>query len=255
MEALRVKDVSKDFGGVHAVSNVSFSVEVGEHLVIIGPNGAGKTTLFNLLNGQLSPTSGRIYFFGRDITTMSTHRRAHLGQARSFQIISLFSNLTVLDNTLITLHGTKRSRFQMFRPSNRYEHLLTKAQEVLAAVALWEKKDEFVKNIAYGEQRRLEIALTLAPEPKLLLLDEPSCGLTSAESADITDMIHELGGDITVLLVAHDMDLVFGVAERIIVLHYGEIIADGPPEEIQADPRVKEIYMGIEEGTESAAAS
>ena len=141
MEALRVKDVSKDFGGVHAVSNVSFSVEVGEHLAIIGPNGAGKTTLFNLLNGQLSPTSGRIYFFGRDITTMSTHRRAHLGQARSFQIISLFSNLTVLDNTLITLHGTKRSRFQMFRPSNRYEHLLTKAQEVLAAVALWEKSE------------------------------------------------------------------------------------------------------------------
>lgn len=255
MEALRVEGLSKDFGGVHALSNVSFSVEVGEHLAIIGPNGAGKTTLFNLLNGQLPPTAGRTYFFGRDITTMATHRRAHLGQGRSFQIISLFPKITVLDNTLITLHGTKRSRFQMFRPTNRYQHLLARAQEILTAVALWERKDELVENISYGEQRRLEIALTLASEPKLLLLDEPSSGLTTAESADIIDVIQKLGGDITVLLVAHDMDLVFGVAERIIVLHYGEVIADGTPEEIQADLRVKEIYMGIEEGTENAGAS
>jgi len=255
MEALRVEGLSKDFGGVHALSDVSFSVEVGEHLAIIGPNGAGKTTLFNLLNGQLPPTSGRIYFLGQDITTMTTHRRAHLGQGRSFQIISLFLNLSVLDNTLITLHGTKRSRFQMFRPTNGYKHLLTRAQEMLTAVALWEKKDELVKNISYGEQRRLEIALTLASEPKLLLLDEPSSGLTSTESADITDMIHKLGRDITVLLVAHDMDLVFGVAERIIVLHYGQLIADGIPEEIQADPRVREIYMGIEENTGNATVS
>jgi len=255
MEAFRTEGLSKDFGGVRALSNVSFNVEVGEHVAIIGPNGAGKTTLFNLLNGQLPPTSGRIYFFGEDITTMSTHHRAHLGQARSFQIISLFSNLTVLDNTLITLHGTKRSRFQMFRPTNTYKYLLAKAQEMLTTIALWEKRDELVKNISYGEQRRLETALTVASEPKLLLLDEPSCGLTSAESADITDIIHKLGRDITVLLVAHDMDLVFGVAERIIVLHYGHLIADGTPEEIQADPRVKEIYMGIEENTGNATAS
>jgi branched-chain amino acid transport system ATP-binding protein len=254
MEALRVESLHKDFGGVHALSDVSFSVEVGERLGIIGPNGAGKTTLFNLINGQLRPTSGKIYFFGRDISAMSTHHRAHLGQGRSFQIISLFPNLTVLDNTLITLHGTKRSRFQMLRPIDSYDHLLARAQEALEGVALWEKKDEPVKDISYGEQRRLEIALTLASEPRLLLLDEPSCGLTSAESADITNIIHKLGRDITVLLVAHDMDLVFGVAERIIVLHYGQIIADGKPEEIQADPRVKEIYMGVEEGTEIATA-
>ena len=255
MEALRVEGLSKDFGGVHALSNVSFSVEVGERLAIIGPNGAGKTTLFNLLNGQLLPTAGWIQFFGQDITTMATHRRAHLGQGRSFQIISLFLNLTVLDNTLITLHGTKRSRFQMFRPTNRYEHLLTRAQEMLTSVALWEKKDEFVKNISYGEQRRLEIALTVASEPKLLLLDEPSSGLTAAEGADIATMIRNLGTDITVVVVAHDMDLVFGVADRIMVLHYGQLIADGTPEQIQADSRVKEIYMGIEEGTGNARAS
>jgi len=254
MEALRVKDLSKDFGGVHAVSNVSFGVKVGERLAIIGPNGAGKTTLLNLINGQLLPTSGRVYFSGKDITTMAAHRRAHLGQGRSFQIISLFPKITVLDNTLITLHGTKRSRFQMFRPTNGYKHLLARAQEILTAVALWERKDELVKNISYGEQRRLEIALTVASEPKLLLLDEPSCGLTTAESADIIDVIQKLGGDITVLLVAHDMDLVFGVAERIIVLHYGQLIADGAPEEIQADSKVKEIYLGMEEDTENATA-
>jgi len=246
MEALKVKDLTKDFGGVHALSDVSFSVEIGERLGIIGPNGAGKTTLFNLINGQLPPTSGRIYFFGQDITTMPTHSRAHLGQSRSFQITSLFLNLTVLDNTLITLHGIKPSRFQMLRPTTAYANLFAKAQGILTSIALWEQRDELVKNLSYGEQRKLEIALTLALEPKMLLLDEPSSGLTSAESAEITDMLKKLGRDITVLLVAHDMDLVFGVAERIMVLHYGKIIANGKPEDIRADPRVKEIYMGME---------
>jgi branched-chain amino acid transport system ATP-binding protein len=247
METLRVERLSKDFGGVHALSDVSFSVKAGELLAIIGPNGAGKTTMFNLINGQLRPTSGRIYFFGQDITTVTTHRRAHLGLGRSFQTASLFPNITVIDNTLIAQHGTKRSRFQMFRSTKKYDHLIARAKEMLTSVALWETKDELVKNISYGEQRRLEMVLTTASKPKLLLLDEPSAGLTSAESADITDMIHKLGKDITVLLIAHDIDLVFGVAERIIVLHYGRVIADGTPGEIQADARVMKIYMGIEE--------
>lgn len=255
MEALRVEGLSKDFGGVHALSDVSFSVKAGERLVIIGPNGAGKTTLFNLINGQLRPTSGRIYFFGQDITTVATHRRTQLGQGRSFQTISLFPNITVIDNALIALHGTKRSRFQMFRSTKEYKHLLASAREMLTAVALWEKRDDLVQALGYGEQRRLEVALSLASEPKLLLLDEPSSGLTSAESTDIIDMIRKLGKDITVLLVAHDIDLVFGVAERIIVLHYGQVIADGTPGEIEADPRVKEIYMGIEENEGNATAS
>ncbi len=255
MEVLRVEHLSKDFGGVHAVSDVSFSVEVGERLAIIGPNGAGKTTLFNLINGQLRPTVGRIYFSERNITRMPTHRRAHIGQSRSFQLISLFLNLTVLENALLALHGTKRSRFQILRPITGYADLLAKAEETLKTAALWEERDELVKNISYGEQRRLEIALTtVLSDLRLLLLDEPSCGLTGAESADIIEMIRKLGRDITILLVAHDMDLVFGVAERIMVLHYGEIIADGEPKEIQASPMVKEIYMGIEEETGNATA-
>ena len=247
MEALRVEGLSKNFGGVSAVDNISFGVEIGDRLVIIGPNGAGKTTLFNLINGQLPATSGRIYFFGKDITAMPTHSRAHLGQARAFQIISLFLNLSVLDNALLALHGTKPYRFKLFRPINHYKLISDKVQETLEALDLWDNKDELVKNLSYGEQRRMEIGLSLALQPKLLLLDEPSAGLTMEECSGIIDMIKNLGLDITVIIVDHDMDLVFGVAERIIVLHYGQIIADGAPEQIQADPRVKEIYLGIEE--------
>ena len=252
MEALRVKDLSKDFGGVRAVRHVSFSVEAGEHLVIIGPNGAGKTTLFNLLDGQLPPTTGRVYLFGQEITHKAAHHRAHLGIARSFQLTTLFLNLTVLENVLLALQGTRPSRFQMFRSATAYEHLYNQAKALLDSMDLWEKKDDSVNAISYGEQRKLEIALSLALEPKLLLLDEPSTGLTTAESADITDMIRNLGRDITVILVAHDMDLVFGVAERIIVLHYGEIIAEGTSEQISTDPRVREIYMGSEEAMGNA---
>ncbi|MGQ9675224.1 MAG: ABC transporter ATP-binding protein [Chloroflexota bacterium] len=253
MEALRVEGLTKDFGGVQAVSNVSFSVDVGERLAIIGPNGAGKTTLFNLINGQIAPTAGRIYFFGQDITRLPTHSRAHVGQGRSFQITSLFLNLTVIDNAMITLHGMRPSRFQMFRPTYAYTDLVARAREVLASINLWDQRHELVKNLAYGEQRRLEIALTLALEPKLLLLDEPSCGLTSGESAEITEALNRLGRTITVLLVAHDLDLVFGVADRILVLHYGQMIADGKAEDVRVDPRVKEIYLGLEQNAGNTA--
>jgi len=247
MQALRAEELYKDFGGVQALRDVSFSVAAGERLAIIGPNGAGKTTLLNLLNGQLTPASGRVYFFGRDITSLPTHRRAHLGLARSFQLVTLFPNLTVLDSILLALRGAEPSRFQMFRATTAYKNLYARAQNLLEPMDLWEKRDEPVHAIAYGEQRKLEMALSLAAEPKLLLLDEPSTGLTAAESADVTTMIRNLGTDITIILVAHDMDLVFGVAERIIVLHYGEIITQGTGEEISTDPKVKEVYMGNEE--------
>jgi branched-chain amino acid transport system ATP-binding protein len=247
MEALRVEHLSKDYGGVHAVRSVSLSVEVGERLAMIGPNGAGKTTLFNLLTGQTPPTGGRVYLFGQEITHLPSHSRAHLGIARSFQATTLFLNASVMDNTLLALHGTRRSRFQMFRSAGAYKALDARAGDLLNLMGLWEKKDDPVHAISYGEQRKLEIVLSLASEPKLLLMDEPSTGLTTAESADIIDMIRDLGRDITVILVAHDMDLVFGVAERIIVLHHGELITSGTPDEISADSRVKEIYMGAEE--------
>lgn len=252
MEILRVEHLSKDFGGVHGLRNVSFRVEDGERLAIIGPNGAGKTTLFNILNGQLLATAGQIYYLGKDITNLPIHHRAHLGVARSFQITNLFSNLTVLHNTMLALQGTKSRRFQMFRSISSYKGAFVEAERLLKAWALWEKRDEPVQNISYGDQRRLEIVLSLASKPKLLLLDEPSAGLTAEDSADIVQKIAELGRTTTIIFVAHDMDLVFGVAERIIVLHYGEIIAEGTCEVIQADSRVKEIYMGIEESSLNA---
>jgi len=252
MEALRTESLSKSFGGVGAVKGVSFTVETGEKLALIGPNGAGKTTLFNLLNGQEKPTSGHIYFFGQDITRLPTYSRAHLGQARSFQLTSLFPNLTVIANAMMAIHGTRPSRYRFFRPFTSFDDVVIKANEILLAMNLSDRKDDLVQNLGYGEQRRLEIALSLASDPKMLLLDEPSGGLTPNESADMITMIRNLREDITVLMVAHDMDLVFGLAERIMVLHYGEIIVDGTPEEIQHSPRVKEIYMGDEEGMDNA---
>lgn len=252
MEALRTKALSKQFGGVDAVNDVSFAVNVGERLAIIGPNGAGKTTLFNLINGQLSPTAGRISFFGQDVTSLPPHRRAHLGQARAFQVISLLQKLTVLQNTLLTINGTKPHRFAMFRPVKKFKDVLQKASDTLKGLDLWEKQDQPVSNLSHGEQRRLEIGLGLSMEPKLLLLDEPSAGLTKEESAEIIGIIKNLRTDITVLIVDHDMDMVFEVAERILVLHYGQLIADGDPGQIQADRKVREIYMGVEDAVDYA---
>jgi branched-chain amino acid transport system ATP-binding protein len=247
LEALKIEDLSKNFGGLKAVDRLSFQVTVGERLGIIGPNGAGKTTLFNLLNGQLFPTGGRISLFEKEITNFPPNRRAHLGISRSFQISRLFYRLTVLENCQLALMGVQPIRYQMFRSTNHYHHLLEKAQELLAPVALWEMRNESVKNMSYGDQRRLEIVLSLASKPRVLLMDEPTAGLTSAEGAKIIEMMGKLGKDISVLIIAHDMDLVFGVAERILVLHYGKIITEGKPEEMKKDPKVKEIYMGLGE--------
>jgi branched-chain amino acid transport system ATP-binding protein len=254
MEALRIEDLSIRFGGVQAVNSVSFVVEQGERLAIIGPNGAGKTTLFNLINGQLSPTSGRIVFLEKDVTDLATYQRAHLGISRAFQIISLLQNLTVLENALLTLHGVGPFRFKMVRPMQYYKEVFDDAADQLLRLGLWDMRDEPVSSLSYGDQRRLEIHLALAAGPRLLLLDEPSAGSTKEEGAEIIDIVRRLGGDITVLIVDHDMDMVFGLADRIIVLHYGEIIADGSPKEIQGNQRVREIYMGIEECVDHAGA-
>ncbi len=254
MEAIRVEGLFKSFGGVVATSDVSFQVGVGGRLVIIGPNGAGKSTLFNLLNGQLRPDSGKVFLFGQDVTHLPLHKRAHLGLARSFQLTSLFPELSVVENMMLALHGLRKSRFNPFRTTLSYGMLLDKAEELLSLFDLWSRRGDQVRMISYGEQRKLEIALCLASNPRLLLLDEPSAGLTSGERIGVMGMIRNLPPDIAVIIVDHDMDLVFGLANRIIVLHYGQIIAEGTPEEIQAHPRVKEVYMGIEEESCNAGA-
>jgi branched-chain amino acid transport system ATP-binding protein len=241
---LDVRGVSVHFGGLAAVKNVTFGVEPGERLALIGPNGAGKTTLFNVLTGQLRPSAGSVYFNGVDITHASVFARTHLGMARSFQITSLFPYQTVRVNALIALQGTKRGRYSMFRGLMADKEMQAAAQKLLERAELWDLREEVVSALAYGQQRKLEIALSLASDPDLLLLDEPSCGLTATESADITTHIRDLGAKITVLMIAHDMDLVFGVAERVMLLHYGEIACEGTCDEIRKNQLVRDVYMG-----------
>lgn len=248
MEALRVEGLCKNFGGVEALRDVTFTVESGKRFAIIGPNGAGKTTLLNLLNGQLRANSGQIYFMDQEITRLSVYQRAHLGIARVFQSSTLFPSMSVFNNVLLAIHGNKPSRLHMFRPFKTYDEYISGAERHLKSVNLWEKKDQIVNALSHGEQKRLEMAMSLTSDPKLLLLDEPSAGLTSEESADVAAIIQTLGQNITVLVVAHDMDLVFGIADHIMVLHYGQVLCSGTVHDIQYNERVKEIYMGVENG-------
>ncbi len=254
MEALRVERLSKRFGGLEALQNVSFAVSSGEKLAIIGPNGAGKTTLLNVLNGQHAANSGHIYFMGRDITGLSVFRRARMGISRAFQSSTLFPSMNVLNNLLLAVHGLKPSRFHMFSRFNTYEECRNAAEVHLRSANLWEKRNELVHDLSHGEQKRLEIAMSLASEPKLLLLDEPSAGLTSEESAEMAAVIRRLGEKITILIVAHDMDLVFGLADKILVLHYGQVLCTGTPNDVQCNAKVKEIYMGAEEDDDEVEA-
>lgn len=252
MEALKVEGLTKKFGGLMVFHDLSFSIDRGERLAVIGPNGSGKTTLFNVITGHLSPEAGRIYLGGHEVTGMPPYRRIDIGMARSFQVTRLFINLTVLDNILLALHGVRPSRFQMFRQSTAYDIVMAKAQKLMESVDLWEKRGQPVHNLSYGEQRRLEVVLSLASEPKLLLLDEPTAGLAIDEISPFIEMMQSLTKDTTIFFTAHDMDVVFGLADRIIVIYLRQIIAQGTPEEIQNNPKVREIYLGLEEDTEHA---
>ncbi len=244
MEALRAVNLSKNFGKLQAVQDVSLIVERGERHAIIGPNGAGKTTLFNVVAGTFRPTSGRVFLFGQDITATPQHSRTHLGLARTYQINSLFLRLSVLDNILMAVQSHQRLRFQMLRSVTSYGRLVERAKELLESVNLWDKRDVLVQDISYGEQRLLEFALALACEPKVLLMDEPTAGISKAETEAVTRMILNFARDMTTVIVSHDMDVIFGVADKISVLCFGKLIASGTPQEVRDDPKVQEMYLG-----------
>lgn len=246
MEMLRVEGLSKNFGGLRVLEGISFSIEAGEKLAIIGPNGAGKTTLINVISGQLTATEGSVSLLGQKITHLAPYRRLHLGLARSYQINSLFFELSLIDNVLLALHGARPPHYRMFRSMQSRDDLFAAARDLLESMGLWDMRATTVSSLSYGDQRLVEVAFALASDPKLLMLDEPTAGLSTAEAVDFENTLRPMLGDGTLLFCAHDMDLVFKLADRIMVLYYGAIIAEGKPEKIKADPRVKEIYLGSE---------
>ncbi|PYN00097.1 MAG: ABC transporter ATP-binding protein [Candidatus Rokuibacteriota bacterium] len=242
--ALSLAGLSKEFGGLRAVDGVSLEVAPGERRAIIGPNGAGKTTLFSLISGETRPSRGRISLFGRDVTRSSPHRRAGLGLARTYQITNLFPRLTALENCLLAVQALTGAKFHLHRAIRRYPAFFERARAVLAAVGLGEQADEVVRNLSHGEQRQLEVALALAGSPRLLLLDEPTAGLSPAESHAMTALLKRLDPAMTVLVIEHDMDVAFALTDRITVLHYGKVVADGLSGEVKANALVQEIYLG-----------
>ena len=226
------------------MDGVELAVRPGERRALIGPNGAGKTTLFNLIAGALPVTLGRIELFGRDVTRMPSYRRAGLGLTRTFQISNLFPTLTVRENCLLAAQALSPVKLAMHRPLSGYRELHAHADETLAAVGLADRAGTAVRNLSHGEQRQLEIGLALAGRPRLLLLDEPTAGLSPAESASMARLLGRLDPAITVLIIEHDMDIALEVAHHVTVLHYGRVIADGTREAVRADPMVREIYLG-----------
>jgi branched-chain amino acid transport system ATP-binding protein len=242
--ALNLTGLSKSFEGLHAVDGVSLAVAAGERRAIIGPNGAGKTTLLSFISGETRPTEGRILFFGRDVTRLPPRRRAALGLSRTYQITNLFPGLTALENSLLAVQALTRAKLHLHRSLARYTEHFARARAVLETVGLQGKEDEVARNLSHGEQRQLEIALALAGAPKLLLLDEPTAGLSPAESHMMTALLKKLDPAITMLVIEHDMDVAFELTDRITVLHYGKVIADGVGHEVKANPLVQEIYLG-----------
>ena len=243
--ALDIQNLFKKFGGLPATRHVTLRVEVGERRLILGPNGAGKTTLFNQITGDIAPTSGSIRLFGLEITGLPPSRRAHLGIARTYQVITLFQKDTLEHNVMLALLGLSRRRYDMVRPLASMPQMRERAQRALARVALDHVAQRKVSDLSYGEKRRLEIALALAQEPKLLLLDEPMAGLSTEERTTIRNLIAAIPRTTTLVMIEHDMDSALSLVDKVTLLHYGQVLVDGDRETVVANPQTREVYLGL----------
>jgi len=244
MSALTVSNLSKAFDGLRVTSGVNLNVEPGERRLIIGPNGAGKTTLFNLITGELTPDAGSISLFGHDITRVPSRRRPHLGMARTYQIITLFPHDTIIHNVSLALVGLSSLRWNPLIGMKRQSHIVEQAHDALMRVGLSEIADRPLSQTSYGERRRVEIAMALAQSPKVLLLDEPFAGLSIDERHDVQKLLLAIPRDVTIVMIEHNMDVALEFAERITLLHFGEVIVEGNRAEVVADPRTREVYLG-----------
>jgi branched-chain amino acid transport system ATP-binding protein len=244
MTALSITSLCKQFGGLRVTANVSLAVAPGERRLIIGPNGAGKTTLFNLITGEIAPDSGSIRLFEKDITRVPVHRRPHLGMARTYQIITLFANDTIVRNVTLALLGLSRLRWSLLRDLDQQPELVERGRAALARVGLAEIADRPLSQTSYGERRRVEIAMALAQDPKVLLLDEPFAGLSIDERRDVRQLLNAIPREVSVVMIEHNMDVALDWAERITLLHFGEVIVEGTRAEVVANPRTREVYLG-----------
>jgi len=244
---LAVDDVGRRFGGFVALAGVSAAFQPGRVTSIIGPNGAGKSTFFNILSGVLSPSSGAVRYKGRDLTGLPQHRFVHLGIARSYQITTIFPDLSVHENVRVAAQA-RRVRYDIWRNRKDFVELDARADAALRSVGLAERRGEVAKYLAHGQQRALEIAIALVAEPEVLLLDEPTAGMGPEETREMVALLERIASERTVLLVEHKMKMVLGLSDRILVLHHGRLIAEGTPAEIQRDPEVRRVYLGQSDG-------
>jgi branched-chain amino acid transport system ATP-binding protein len=242
---LETVNLSKSFGALQAVTKVSLSVAKGTIHSVIGPNGAGKTTLFNLLTGFLIPTSGRIVFQGKDITHLPAHKISRLGVSRSFQITSIFPDLSVAENVRIAIQSRTNMSYRFLKALSQKDGLEEKSREVLGKIGLLDKGNLPARSLSHGERRILDIGIGLSTNPQLLLLDEPASGLVGDEIVRVTALIKEISSYVTVVLVEHNIDVVLSISNRISVLYYGEVIAEGDPQEVRSNPNVQEVYLGV----------
>jgi branched-chain amino acid transport system ATP-binding protein len=244
MKALAVHHVTAQFGGVRAVNDVAMELAVGERRVLLGPNGAGKTTLFNIIGGQLRPKQGSVSLFGMDVTQFTSAQRAHAGLARTFQIMTLFPNMSVEENIYLAAQAGSPVRYAMLRDAEAVRDTVDRVRTLLADWRFTAERTTAVRDLSYGERRKLDLAMALAGQPRLLLLDEPTAGLSTSETENVVALLCGLRDDVTVLVIEHDMDVAFEIGEQFTIMHQGSVIADGPADAVRSNAQVQSIYFG-----------